>query len=150
MKSASQWFSEYGESHQNTTNEYIHWVCVPAIFFSLLGLFSFISIPFGTPFNWLNSAMPLLVIGGLGFYATMGFRVFAGMALYLVPNIYLLHYLWSAEYGINLYIVIFVVAWIGQFIGHKIEGKKPSFLKDIQFLMIGPAWVLQGWFGNKG
>ena len=39
-------------------------------------------------------------------------------------------------------LVIFVLAWIGQFIGHRIEGKKPSFLKDVVFLLIGPAWLL--------
>ena len=39
-------------------------------------------------------------------------------------------------------VIIFVIAWIGQFIGHKIEGKKPSFIKDLQFLLIGPAWLL--------
>jgi uncharacterized membrane protein YGL010W len=37
---------------------------------------------------------------------------------------------------------VFVLAWIVQFYGHKIEGKKPSFLKDVQFLMIGPAWLM--------
>jgi uncharacterized membrane protein YGL010W len=41
-----------------------------------------------------------------------------------------------------LSIAIFVVAWIGQFIGHKIEGKKPSFLDDLRFLLIGPLFVL--------
>jgi uncharacterized membrane protein YGL010W len=40
-------------------------------------------------------------------------------------------------------LLIFVVAWVGQFYGHHIEGKKPSFLKDLQFLLIGPAWVLE-------
>jgi uncharacterized membrane protein YGL010W len=39
-------------------------------------------------------------------------------------------------------LIIFFVAWIGQFYGHKVEGKKPSFLKDIQFLLIGPAWLM--------
>lgn len=39
---------------------------------------------------------------------------------------------------------IFILAWIGQFIGHKIEGKRPSFFKDIQFLLIGPLWVFLG------
>ena len=34
-----------------------------------------------------------------------------------------------------------MIAWIGQFIGHKIEGAKPSFFEDLQFLLIGPAWV---------
>ena len=37
---------------------------------------------------------------------------------------------------------LFVLAWIGQFIGHKVEGKKPSFFKDLQFLLIGPAWLM--------
>jgi uncharacterized membrane protein YGL010W len=41
-----------------------------------------------------------------------------------------------------LALFVFVLAWIGQFIGHKIEGKKPSFIKDIQFLLIGPIWLL--------
>jgi len=37
---------------------------------------------------------------------------------------------------------LFFIAWVGQFIGHKIEGKKPSFIDDLKFLMIGPAWLL--------
>ena len=41
-----------------------------------------------------------------------------------------------------LSLAIFVLAWIGQFIGHKIEGKKPSFLDDLRFLLIGPLFVL--------
>ena len=46
-------------------------------------------------------------------------------------------------------VVIFVIAWIIQFYGHKIEGKKPSFLDDIKFLMIGPAWILDDIFKSK-
>ena len=48
---------------------------------------------------------------------------------------------------------VFVVAWIAQFVGHKIEGRKPSFLTDLTYLLIGPAWVLAklyrklGWIG---
>ena len=42
---------------------------------------------------------------------------------------------------------IFVVGWIFQFVGHKIEGKKPSFFEDIQYLWVGPlfvvAWLLR-------
>ncbi len=40
-------------------------------------------------------------------------------------------------------LIIFAIAWIGQFYGHKVEGKKPSFIKDLQFLLIGPLWVIQ-------
>jgi uncharacterized membrane protein YGL010W len=46
---------------------------------------------------------------------------------------------WNATLVI---ILIFVLAWIGQFVGHKIEGKRPSFFEDLQFLLIGPAWLL--------
>jgi uncharacterized membrane protein YGL010W len=51
-------------------------------------------------------------------------------------------------WGIAL--IIFILAWIGQFWGHKIEGKKPSFIKDVQFLMIGPAWVMSFLFRKAG
>ena len=47
-------------------------------------------------------------------------------------------------------LVVFIAAWIGQFIGHKIEGKKPSFLKDIVFLLIGPAWLLSKIYRKVG
>lgn len=153
MKSAQQWFSEYAVSHQNSTNEYIHWICVPAIFWSILGLFSLWEIPFlnfETSIPLFNSGLVFLGFFGLLFYATLGLRVFLGMVLYLCLNVYLISF-WNGTFTNSLYhyIGVFVVAWIGQFIGHKIEGKKPSFLKDLQFLMIGPAWVLNQWFSRK-
>ena len=37
---------------------------------------------------------------------------------------------------------VFVLAWIGQFVGHMIEGRKPSFFEDVKFLLVGPAWLL--------
>jgi uncharacterized membrane protein YGL010W len=39
-------------------------------------------------------------------------------------------------------LAVFAIAWLGQFIGHKVEGAKPSFFKDLQFLLIGPLWLL--------
>ena len=50
----------------------------------------------------------------------------------------------------RLSLAIFIVAWIGQFIGHKIEGKKPSFFEDLQFLLIGPAWLLSFIYNKLG
>ncbi|WP_291074819.1 MULTISPECIES: Mpo1-like protein [unclassified Empedobacter] len=41
-----------------------------------------------------------------------------------------------------VYLVVFIITWLLQFVGHKIEGKKPSFLKDLQFLLVGPIWLL--------
>lgn len=149
MRTAEQWFTEYGESHQTVFNKIIHYVCVPAIFFSIVGLLA--SIPLGglpgmfppsiAPFVHLGTA---LIIFGLIFYARMSIPIFLGMLL--ISALVLFGNYWVATtFSTPLWIisiVIFVVAWVLQFIGHNHEGKKPSFLKDLQFLMIGPAWIL--------
>jgi uncharacterized membrane protein YGL010W len=37
-------------------------------------------------------------------------------------------------------VVLFVVGWIFQFVGHAYEGKPPEFLKDWRFLLVGMRW----------
>ena len=145
-KNIHEWLNEYGESHQNPTNKMIHWFCVPAITFTLLGLLSLLNFQFtinnGT-YN-INPAGILIIIAVI-FYLnlskslTIGMFLFSTTCLYIIKNLEL-KYLHKELF--TYYIILFIVAWIGQFIGHKIEGKKPSFLKDIQFLLIGPAWLL--------
>ncbi|QQR88629.1 MAG: DUF962 domain-containing protein [Myxococcales bacterium] len=149
MKTAEQWFAEYDESHRHPTNKRVHWVCVPAILFSTIALFWCVPIPFVTKFMpepfqlWANMAIPL-VLGALIFYFRISTSIFVGMffvaSLALFASFLLSTLqnppLWALALG------LFVVAWIGQFWGHKVEGKKPSFLKDLQFLFVGPAWVL--------
>lgn len=154
MKTANQWFAEYAESHQNETNTKIHFICVPLIYFSIVGILmsinsSFISnlLPFQAPViaNWAF----VIMIPILFFYFSLGFRFFLEMMsfsfLCLVGNYFL------GQYTPLLYtsIIIFVLAWAGQFYGHKVEGKKPSFFKDLQFLLIGPIWVLEKMMGRK-
>jgi len=139
---------EYGLSHKNETNKAIHWICVPAIFFSIVGLI--FSIPSGildslSPFlhNFANWATILLILV-LIYYATLSPPLALGMLLFSAVCLALANLI-DLISPIPLWIVslsIFVVAWIFQFYGHKIEGKKPSFLKDVQFLLIGPAWLM--------
>ncbi|MGB0176451.1 MAG: DUF962 domain-containing protein [Owenweeksia sp.] len=148
MKSIHTWFSEYGVSHQNNTNKLIHWVCVPLIFFSILGLLAAI------PADGLKALFPLeiqpyihfgtvLIILALIFYIRLSPLMSIG--LFLFSLLCLQGIVWIQSSNLPLWAVcifIFVTAWIGQFIGHKIEGKKPSFIKDLQFLLIGPAWLM--------
>jgi uncharacterized membrane protein YGL010W len=134
---------EYGSSHQNATNKLIHWICVPLIFFSIIGLLYSIELPVAiTGSINLNLAMLALAFVTV-YYFLLSRSLSLGMLLYAVVCMFLCYeikatvgYLWLVS------IVIFVVAWIFQFYGHKVEGKKPSFLKDVQFLMIGPAWIM--------
>lgn len=129
MKSISEWFDDYGESHQNQTNKKIHWVCVPAILFSIIGILAH--------FSTLLTA--LLLVLTLVFYARLDLVLAVAMAALLAVMAWLIVVL---PVGVGFYIGVFVVAWIGQFYGHKVEGKKPSFFKDLQFLLIGPVWCL--------
>ncbi|MCC8358564.1 Mpo1 family 2-hydroxy fatty acid dioxygenase [Salinimicrobium sediminilitoris] len=152
MRTLDQWFSEYAVSHQNKTNQLIHYICVPAIFFSIVGLL--MSIPPGPlteifpmyiPFleNWAVVALILVLLFYMRLSVSMGIKIliFAGICIagnYFISQVATL---WLVS------LIIFAVAWAGQFYGHKVEGKKPSFLKDIQFLLIGPAWVIKKVFG---
>ena len=137
---------EYGESHQNNLNKAIHWVCIPLIMYSLVGLLW--SIPFPRDFlnGWL-SVGSILIFVSLVYYLRLSIPLFIGflmISLGLVMGNYYLFQLLNHDhihmFGISF--IIFFVDCLGQFYGHKLEGKKPSFLKDLQFLMIGPAWLL--------
>lgn len=143
MRAIDAWLNEYGESHQNPTNKLVHWICVPAIFFSVVGLLYSVKLPFSIAENLqLNLAMVILALVSLYYIRlsvtlAVGLLLFAGLCLYLAQQVEKQGLvLWQVSLG------IFVVAWIGQFWGHKVEGKKPSFFKDLQFLMIGPAWLM--------
>ncbi|WP_317205407.1 DUF962 domain-containing protein [Janthinobacterium sp.] len=121
----------YSESHRNRVNEVIHFVCVPLIVFSLLGL------------AWaIHPALALALSAAALYYYTRLSKPFAiGMALMAAAMLGLLLAL-PPPTVLPLSLAIFVLAWMGQFIGHKIEGKKPSFFDDLRFLLIGPLFVL--------
>ena len=148
MRKIDELLAEYGESHQDHTNKLIHWICVPLIFFSMVGLMA--SLPSQTVQRFLGQGNPyanwaaVLLIFVLVYYVSLSVPLGVGMMLFAVLCMYLARIITQSEIA-PLWLVsaiVFVVAWIGQFYGHKVEGKKPSFLKDIQFLLIGPAWLM--------
>ncbi|WP_291777740.1 Mpo1-like protein [Cecembia sp.] len=148
MRKIDDLLYEYGLSHQNETNKTIHWICVPAIFFSIVGLIYSIPaapverlLPFlGSFANWATLALVIVLF----YYVSLSPPLALGMFFFSAICLALANFLsltvpiplWALSLG------IFILAWIFQFYGHKIEGKKPSFLKDLQFLMIGPAWLM--------
>ena len=142
MKKIDFWLDKYAESHQNSTNKLIHWFCVPIITFTLLGLLSFIKFSFlryNINFSYILFLFALLFYIRLSLSLTIGMGVFAGSSILIINKI---SHIFTSNELITYYIIAFIVAWIGQFIGHKIEGKKPSFVEDVKFLLIGPAWLL--------
>ena len=146
--------NENGESHQNATNKLIHWFCVPAILFSIIGLIMSIPWPFGNS-SWLVNWAGVIGLMAFIYYIRLSLPMALGFAIVLIAMLLGNHELmgWVGGTSADLAtvsIIIFVLAWIGQFIGHKIEGKKPSFFKDVQFLLIGPAWLLHFLYARIG
>lgn len=144
MKTINQWLAEYGESHQNPINKTVHWICVPLIFFSIIGLLFSIKLSFFSLGEMQGNVALVVLVLMLTYYFTLSKSLTVGLLLFTSLCVYLCHLidlsgfvpLWQVS------VTVFVLAWIGQFWGHKVEGKKPSFLKDLQFLMIGPAWLM--------
>ncbi|MCZ6536885.1 MAG: DUF962 domain-containing protein [Gammaproteobacteria bacterium] len=144
MRPADDWFNDYGESHQNPTNKTIHWICVPLILLTVLGMLWAAPVPaaMASVSPWLNWSTVVMVLA-LVYYFALSPSLGAGMSIVLALFAYILHTLTAAGLPMmTASVSVFVLAWIGQFVGHQIEGKKPSFFKDIQFLMIGPIWLL--------
>ena len=154
MQTLQQLLDKYAESHQNKTNKIIHYFCVPAIFFSVIGLL--MSIPSNLIkdltgisdylyANWGVVALIPVLLFYIRLSLKMTFLILGFSILCILGNFQMKVFveLWQVS------VVIFVIAWIIQFYGHKIEGKKPSFLDDIKFLMIGPAWILDDIFKSK-
>lgn len=132
MRSLQVWLDDYGADHLHPTNRKIHRVCVPLIFFAVVGLLHLLP----------SHAGDALIVLALAWYALLGPKAIAlmlaqlGVAIGLVEGLHL---------TAPLLVGLFVVGWIGQFYGHHLEGRRPSFLRDLQYLLIGPLWV---WLGR--
>ena len=153
MRPIDALLDEYGESHLNPVNKAIHWVCVPVIVWTVVALIWSIPFPWRigqgiVPLNWAVIAL----IAAQIYYFRLSRRLGLGLMLYNLAMLWL-----TAAVEANspwplwqVALVVFVLAWIGQFIGHLVEGKRPSFFKDVQFLLIGPAWLLAFLYRTAG
>ncbi|MDX1801658.1 MAG: Mpo1-like protein [Marinobacter sp.] len=146
MRSLSQFLADYGDSHQNATNQWIHIVCVPLIFASTLGLLWLVPVGNwlglgGPAAYWLNGATVLGALAGV-VYLRLGLGTFVLMTVWFALSV--LAVIGISKAGWSLLwtsVAVWVFAWIIQVIGHRIEGKKPSFIEDLVFLLIGPIFV---------
>jgi uncharacterized membrane protein YGL010W len=118
---------------------------VPVIMFSVLGILKALPVPYAWPL-WLDFSV-FFILGILLFYASLkNLRAFLAIVFFIIPQVAILELL--RPHFFLLCLALFMIAWIFQFIGHKIEGKKPSFYQDILFLLIGPLWVVRSFFSS--
>ena len=130
MRRVDVLFDRYGESHRHPTNNAIHWVCVPLITWSLLALL----------WSWSPAAAYVLIGVAVAWYLTLSFPIAMGMLAVAAVMVYPLTRFGASTLPVA--VAVFVAAWIGQFVGHRIEGRRPSFLEDVRSLLVGPAWLL--------
>ena len=122
--------AHYGESHRNPRNEVIHFVAIPLIMLSLIGLLYALH-------PWVAYAF---VAASMIYYARLSLVFLLAMAVLSAIGLLVVHAMGDRVLAISA--AIFVAAWIAQFVGHKIEGMKPSFFEDLQYLWVGPLFVL--------
>ncbi|MGV8878393.1 MAG: DUF962 domain-containing protein [Sphingobacteriaceae bacterium] len=158
QRAVEVYFSTYSESHQHPTNKLIHWICVPLIVFSIIGLVWAIPFPhldFLGKYNGFVNWASFLIAFSIYYYTRLSPLLSYVMLLMVFIFAYCIVQLekWELAGGPAMWhvcLAIFIFSWIGQFVGHRIEGKKPSFLDDLRFLLIGPIWLLHFIFKKAG
>lgn len=144
-RSIDRWLNQYSRYHQNTWNKRIHFICVPLIVLSILGLLWAIPVPPQiAAWSPLFNAATAVVLFASIYYTRLAPSLAIGMLIIASISLVLLSYSeqWTGITTWQWSIPLFILAWAGQFIGHQIEGKRPAFVNDLQFLLIGPIWIL--------
>jgi uncharacterized membrane protein YGL010W len=136
-RSIDRLIGQYAESHRNPTNVLIHWICVPIIVWCVLALL-WVVHPWVA---YVAAALSLAWYIGQSPRLALVMAVFAGACL--ASLLFVPYPGWVA-------LALFVITWVLQFIGHHIEGKKPSFLDDLRFLLVGPLFLLAKAFRKAG
>lgn len=142
MRDLASWLDGYAADHQHPTNRLIHWICVPAILWAAIALLWLLPVPawLGRPGFWCG----LVMVGALSFYWRLSHHLGIAMLVVFVALAFATEGLrrWLGPTPLLwLAAAVFVLAWIGQFVGHAIEGRRPSFTTDLAYLLIGPAWL---------
>jgi uncharacterized membrane protein YGL010W len=145
------WLDSYSNDHQHPTNRLLHWICVPLILWCAIAMMWTIPVPpmIGRPGFWAVAALVLAFV----WYWKHSHRLAAALFVALVLLCLLTEWAYRSLGPHNLLltgIAVFVVAWIGQFIGHIIEGKRPSFFTDLAYLLVGPAWLMDKFLRRVG
>jgi uncharacterized membrane protein YGL010W len=146
-----RFLGNYSEDHRNGVNQVIHWICVPPIVWTVVAALWVLPVPtmLARPGLWAG----LAAFAALGFYFRLSRALGVAMLLFFAALMLLTHWLYETIGASNLLwsaIGVFVVAWVAQFIGHEFEGKRPSFLTDLVYLLIGPLWLMSKLFRRLG
>ena len=145
-----RFLGNYSQDHRNATNRLIHWVCVPLIVWTVVAALWLLPVPtVARPGLWAG----LAGVAAVSFYLRLSRPLGLAMLVFFVALLALtwwLHGLLGSRVLLWTAAGVFVAAWVAQFIGHEFEGKRPSFLTDLVYLLIGPLWLMSKLFRRAG
>lgn len=137
MRTVEQHLTQYAAYHRDRRNIATHFVGVPIIVFSVVLALAQLKLG-AVHAGWLGivaaSAYYIFLDRMLGIWLA-AFLVLCGAVSSLISMQF------SIPASLGIAVVIFVVGWIIQFVGHKYEGVKPAFVDDLMGLVIGPLFV---------
>lgn len=151
MRRIDELLNNYSNDHQNHSNQMMHLICVPLIVWTVTALLWCIPVPTSLlkPGFWYA----FVLFFACSYYWRLSKSLAIGTLLGFVAFGFINHFIVS-QFGImglfKAAVGVFVIAWIGQFIGHMWEGKRPSFFTDLVYLMIGPLWTLSKLYKRVG
>ena len=151
MRRIDELLENYSNDHRNPANQRMHLVCVPLIVWTVTALAWCIPVPatWFKPGAWFA----LLALLAWSYYWKLSRPLAMGALLGFVAFGFINHTI-AARFGMPVLlqsaVAVFVLAWIGQFVGHQWEGKRPSFLTDLVYLLIGPLWTLNKLYKKAG
>ncbi len=136
MQTVEALFADYASYHQTRGNKLFHRLGIPMIMFSLIGMLTYVTL-FDVGTIRVDAAMLLIALSS-AYYFIIEWRL--GIAMIAVSIVF---YFLSAAIPLGLNVILFVLGWIFQFIGHKVyEHKNPAFFRNFVHLLIGPLWIL--------
>ena len=131
MSVLTRLLESYEKNHQNPINEAIHMIAIPLIMFSILGVTAAFDI-------FLE-----YILVGIAFLYYLKLSKTAALLMLVWLLIYLGLVVLLKPYIIEISVLLFAFGWILQFLGHFIEGKRPSFFEDLRYFLIGPLFVVR-------
>ncbi|WP_230474739.1 DUF962 domain-containing protein [Dyella monticola] len=151
QRSMRDWLDSYSHDHQHPINRLLHWLCVPLIVWSVLALLWTIPVP--ESLLRPGACAVFAIVLAFTWYWKHSHRLGAALLIALAVLALICFQLFDTLGPVRMRWLgagVFVVAWIGQFIGHVFEGKRPSFFTDLAYLLIGPAWLMDKFLDRIG
>jgi len=131
----SRLFDDYGSYHRHPTNKLCHYLGIPMIVFTSVGLLWRLSPA-------VSLAIFLFAVGydlRLSVRLTVPFALFVVLSAALAPGVPAT-FLWAG----------FLLGWALQFVGHFLyEKKAPAFFENLRQLLVGPLWIIGTLVGRR-